>query len=254
MKPSIAVIVFFSLLLSSLFLSYDRYAIAKEHIIEDVNQALARTIRYEAPIHVTADTLEVYRSNLKIGMLRKTSYMAMCSDEPSNVPFCSDTLSYKYGGETFHFRAYPNCSEAAVFSMSGQTVPGMLLVASLLWGLFSMLYFRRNKSLCTVLVADSKSIVYGNLSFSASRSLFYNENYEEIHFTPLQFAFMKILITNEDKRVPVHKICESLWPGKYNARETLYTLVRRLKPVVEGNSNIKIISEKGGYYSLRIED
>ena len=28
----------------------------------------------------------------------------------------------------------------------------------------------------------------------------------------------------------------------------------RLKPVVESNSNVRIISDKGGYYSLKIEN
>ena len=35
--------------------------------------------------------------------------------------------------------------------------------------------------------------------------------------------------------------------GTDNARESLYTLVRRLKPIVESNSNVKIVSDKGGY-------
>jgi hypothetical protein len=70
----------------------------------------------------------------------------------------------------------------------------------------------------------------------------------------MQFAFMKILITSECKKVPVNDICKKLWPGKDNAKETLYTLVHRLKPIVETNSNVKIISDKGGYYSLKIEN
>ena len=84
--------------------------------------------------------------------------------------------------------------------------------------------------------------------------MFYNEHEEEIHFTPMQFAFMKMLITSEYRKMSVTKICDKLWPGKDNAKENLYTLVRRLKPVVENNSNIRIISDKGGYYSLKIEN
>lgn len=44
MKPITAVIVFFSLMLPSLALSYGNYVTTREHIIADVNQALAQTI------------------------------------------------------------------------------------------------------------------------------------------------------------------------------------------------------------------
>lgn len=254
MKPITAIIVFFSLMIPSLFLSYGNYTTAKEQIINDVNQALAQTILYKASDRITADTLKVYRSKLQIDQLRETSYLTMCTEESSNVSFCSDTMSYKYDEERLYVRAYPNCSKAAVFNMSEQTIPGMLFIASLLWGMFSMFYLNHKKSQYPNFQPDNKSIVFGNLTFSDSRSLFYNGNNEEIYFTPMQFAFMKILITSECKKVPVNDICKKLWPGKDNAKETLYTLVHRLKPIVETNSNVKIISDKGGYYSLKIEN
>lgn len=183
MKPVTAIIVFFSLMIPSLFLSYGNYTAAKEHIIDDVNQALAQTILYKASDRITADTLKVYRSKLQIERLKKTSYLTMCTAEPSKVSFCSDTMSYKYGEERLHVRAYPNCSKAAVFSMSEQTIPGILFTASILWGVFSVVYLNKRKSLG--IDSDNQPIVFGNLMFSDSRSLFYNENKEVIHFTPM---------------------------------------------------------------------
>lgn len=97
MKPITAITVFFSLMIPSLFLSYGNYTTAKEHIIDDVNQALAQTILYKQSDRITADTLKVYRSKLKIDQLKKTSYLAMCTEETSNVSFCSDTMTYKCG-------------------------------------------------------------------------------------------------------------------------------------------------------------
>lgn len=254
MNPFIAITVFFSLMIPSLFLSYGNYTTAKEYIIDDVNQALAQTILYKQSDRITADTLKVYRSKLKIDQLKKTSYLAMCTEEPSNVSFCSDTMTYKCGEERLHVRAYPNCSKAAIFSMSEQTVPGMLFIVSVLWGMFSVFYLNHKKSLYPSLHSGNQSIVFGDIMFSDSRSLFYNGNNEEIHFTPMQYAFMKILITSECKKVSINDICKKLWPGKDNSKETLYTLVRRLKPVVESNSNVRIISDKGGYYALKIEN
>ena len=254
MKPITAIIVFFSLMLPSLFLSYGNYTTAKEHIIDDVNQALAQTILYKIPDQITADTLRIYRSKLKIEQLKETSYLTICTDEPSKSALCSDTMSYKYGNERLHIRAYPNCSKAAVFGMSEQTIPGMLFTISMLWGIFSIIYLHKKNNVSLSIKTDDQSIVFGNLRFSDSRSMFYNEHEEEIHFTPMQFAFMKMLITSEYRKMSVTEICDKLWPGKDNAKESLYTLVRRLKPVVENNSNIRIISDKGGYYSLKIEN
>lgn len=48
-------------------------------------------------------------------------------------------------------------------------------------------------------------------------------------------------------------ICQSLWPGKDNADETLYTLIRRLKPIVEDNSNLRITTDRGRAYGLEIK-
>lgn len=253
MKPTTAIIVFFSLMLTSLFLGYNNYKTAKENIIEDINQALAKTILNDKANRITKDTLNVFKSNLQMNKLKETAYLTLCTEEPSNVSFCSDTMIYKCGEERLHVRAYPNCSKAAIFSMSEQTFPGMLFIASLLWGMFSMFYLNHKKSQYPSLQLDNQPIVFGDLTFSDSHSLFYNGNNEEIHFTPMQFAFMKILITSECKKVPVNDICKKLWPGKDNSKETLYTLVRRLKPVVESNSNVRIISDNGGYYSLKTE-
>ena len=58
---------------------------------------------------------------------------------------------------------------------------------------------------------------------------------------------------DEHKKLSVDEICDRLWPGKENAKETLYTLVRRVKPIIEKNSNVRLLSDKGGYYSLKIE-
>lgn len=43
MNLFIAITVFFSLMIPSLFLSYGNYTTAKEYIIDDVNQALTQT-------------------------------------------------------------------------------------------------------------------------------------------------------------------------------------------------------------------
>lgn len=127
MKPITAIIVFFSLMFPALFLGYNNYAEAKENIIKDVNQALAKTVIYKMPTKITADTLQVFKSNLQINQLKETSYLSLCTEEPSRITFCSDTVSFKTKGERLYIRAYPNCSKATIFDISEQSIPGALL-------------------------------------------------------------------------------------------------------------------------------
>jgi archaellum component FlaF (FlaF/FlaG flagellin family) len=87
MKPITAIIVFFSLMFPALFLGYNNYAEAKENIIKDVNQALAKTVIYKMPTKITADTLQVFKSNLQINLLKETSY-------PQSVPLHSTSISF----------------------------------------------------------------------------------------------------------------------------------------------------------------
>ena len=250
MKPATAIIVFFSLMLPALFLGYNNYAEAKENIIEDVNQALAKTVMHKMPDKITADTLKVFKSNLQIDQLKGTSYLSLCTDEPSKITFCSDTVSFKTEGERLYIRAYPNCSKATIFDISELSMPGTLLVISILWGIFSIIYLHRKENTMILVTPVYQTASIGNLSYSFSSGQFYNEQNEEIYFTPMQLSFMKMLMEKENKKVAVEEICDKLWPGKDNARESLYTLVRRLKPIVESNSNVKIVTDKGGYYAL----
>lgn len=251
MKPITAIVVFFSLMLPSLALGFGNYATTKENIIADVNQALAQTILDKNADHITVDTLRVFRSKLKIDELRETSYLSICTEAPSNVTFCSDTMSYKVGDERLYIRAYPNCSKAAIFGMSGQKIPSILFLLSLIWGAFSLMYLR-TKSLDCYSV-EPETITIGTLHFSKSSNRFWNEKRQEIYFTPMQHRLMQMFIAADGHRLSVEEICHTLWPGKEDARDTLYTLVRRIKPVLERACNVKIEAEKGHFYVLKTD-
>ena len=231
-----AIVVFFSFLLPSFFLGYTSFASAKERIIADVNQALVKTVLQNKPERITPDTLRVFKSNLRISSLKATSYLALCN-------------------ERLYIRAYPNCSNATIFSLSEQALPATLLAMSMLWAMFSLAYLRRRRFGLMSTAPAVQMEVFGNLSFSTSTGLFYNEASEEIYFTPMQRLFMQALMTSERKRVSVEELCATLWPRKDNARETLYTLVRRLKPIVERNCNLRVVADKGGYsLAIRTDD
>ena len=97
-------------------------------------------------------------------------------------------------------------------------------------------------------------ITLGNLSLSRQDDCFYNDRCERLHLTPMQYALMQMFYLNDDHRLTKPHICRALWPGKENADETLYTLIRRLKPIVENHSNLHITSDRGRAYVLEVND
>ena len=171
------------------------------------------------------------------------------------MSFCSDTVSFKAAHERLYIRAYPNCSKATIFSISEQTIPSALLATSVLWECSLWIYLRRKKTAMLAAVPVREHIAaFGNLSFCASSSQFYNEKKEEIYFTSMQRSFMKMLMESEDKKCQLMIYVASYGRERENAKESLNTLVRRLKPIVESNTNLKIVTDKGGYYRLSLKN
>lgn len=176
---------------------------------------------------------------------------------------------------TLSFRGYARCSAGLIFSLSQQKLPAMLLGAALLCGVFSVFRVRRRvgasdpalgstsgsaSGSATGSASGSSSgstsgelIAFGNLSLSVPEACFYNERQERLKLTPMQYSLMEMFYLSSSHLLPKADICRSLWPGKENAEETLYTLIRRLKPIVEDNSNLKITTDRGRAYGLEVK-
>ena len=149
----------------------------------------------------------------------------------------SDTLVWlsttaDASGLTLSFRGYARCSAAMLFSLSKQTIPATLLLAALLWGGFTFFYFHRHtKTNASNGQQQENFITFGNLSLSLQEACFYNEQQEKLKLTPMQYTLMEMFYLSSSHLLFKSDICQSLWPGKDNADETLYTLIRRLKPL-----------------------
>lgn len=76
---------------------------------------------------------------------------------------------------------------------------------------------------------------------------------EQIRLTPMQHSLLEMFMTSEKHSLSKQEICNRLWPKKPDASDTLYTLVRRIKPVIEANSKLKIESDRGKSYSLKLK-
>ena len=118
------------------------------------------------------------------------------------------------------FKAYTHCSEATIFSLSDQRP------AALLWLLTGF--------------------------YSEAEGRFFAADGNVMKLTPMQHQLMTMFFQSPSHSLSKAEICEALWPKKPDASDTLYTLIRRLKPVIEQHSDLKIESDRSKSYRLEI--
>ena len=116
-----------------------------------------------------------------------------------------------------------------------------------------------DRTLGYVLVAsETKSSLVGwqqlwGLTYSEAEGLFYAADGTQVQLTPMQHRLMEMFFRSPSHSLSKTEICEALWPKKPDASETLYTLIRRMKPVIEQHSNLKIEADRGRAYELKIK-
>ena len=200
--------------------SLTSYKTTEKLVTEDVNQALAKALDEQQSDVISADTIQVFNSHLQIEGLRGNAVLAV------------DT---KKG-----FRPRPQVSTATILSLSDQRPSMILWSMVLLWSLFCLYQHRRLSALG----------LYGGLALQDGR--FVNDKGCEVKLTPMQQQLMEMLWQSPSHQLSKAEICDALWPKKPDASETLYTLIRRLKPIIEEHSDLKIESDRGKSYGLTI--
>lgn len=287
MNPYKTLFVLFLFVAMSFGFGYRNYVQTKQEIVSDLNQALQRSVMQNMDFWVNRDSIYTYTrlqemmeapvtvssSNrfftnaLSLPKLKEVSGLSLHilkkGEQGDHLPekcLVSDTLllltpaGMASSDLVLSFRGYARCSNAMIFSLSDQRMSSLLFLAALLWGVISYAWFvRRNKAVGLPDSGEKELIRFGNLTLSCEENCFYNEQQEELKFTPLQYALMEMFYLSSSHKLLKTDICESLWPGKENADETLYTLIRRLKPVVEEQSNLKITTDRGRAYALELK-
>ena len=200
--------------------SLTSYKATEKLVTEDVNQALAKALDEQQSDVISADTIQVFNKHLQMEALRGRAVLAV------------DTRR--------EFRPRPQVSTATILSLSDQRPAMVLWSIALLWGLFCMYQHRRKMTLG----------LYGGLALQNGR--FVNAKGCEVKFTPMQQQLMEMLWLSPSHQLSKAEICDALWPKKPDASETLYTLIRRLKPIIEEHSDLKIESDRGKSYGLTI--
>ena len=213
--------MFLALTIASGMVSLNSYKTTEVLVTADMNQALAKALEEQQSDVISADTIQVFNSHLQIEGLRGNAVLAV------------DT---KKG-----FRPRPQVSTATILSLSDQRPSMILWSMALLWGLFGLYQHRRLSVLG----------LYGGLALQKGR--FVNAKGSEVKLTPMQQQLMEMLWQSPSHQLSKAEICDALWPKKPDASETLYTLIRRLKPIIEEHSDLKIESDRGKSYGLTIK-
>ena len=238
MKQQYAVVVLFALIVVSSLTSLDSYRSTSQRVSEDMDRALAITMQEQQSDLISQDTIRTFNSHLQIAALRGKATLAV------------DTRSRQ-------FKAYAQCSEATIFSLSDQRPAALLWVLTGLWAMF--LWHRRvenhgDRFMTQACVKQPAPVILGNgfggLTYSEAEGRFYAADGNLVQLTPMQHQLMEMFFHSPSHSLSKIEICEALWPKKPDASDTLYTLIRRLKPVIEQHSNLKIESDRSKAYRL----
>jgi len=226
MKQQYAVIVLFALIIASCLTSFGSYKSTSRLINEDMDRALALALEEQQSNVITQDTIHAFNSHLQTAELRGKATIAV------------DTKGQQ-------FRAYARCSEATIFSLSDQRPTAIIWTLTLMWAVFC--FYRRRQDVMQM----TGMLQYGGLSYAEANGTFYDTKGQRIKLTPMQQQLMEMFFRSDSHLLTKTEICDALWPKKPDASETLYTLIRRLKPVVEQHSDLKIESDRGRAYELK---
>lgn len=240
MKPRYVIVVFLTLLVVAIASSVHSYRYTEDGLLADMNQALKKTLDDKKDCWITPDTIADYRANLHSEALRERSivYYAV-NDRQKGLR--SKKMTLQKDGRKVCFQSYANCSVATIWWLSDQRMTLLLMLAAVSW--LALWFFKRRKSG----IEDTRKCA---LAYSEAAHCFVNSRGERIDFTPMQEQLMMMFLRADGHRLSKQQICDELWPKKPDASDTLYTLIRRLKPVLRDAAEMTIVNYRGRDYQL----
>lgn len=227
MKQKYAVVVFLVLIAASGLTSFSSYSATERLVEDDMSQALALALDEQQSDVISADTIRVFNSHLQLEQLRGHAMLAVDTRQKG-------------------FRCEAKCSMATIFAMSEQRPALALWMLAMLWAGFC--FYRRRQAI--PLLPDRHQ--FGGLSYSETEAHFFDAEGQHVKLTPMQQQLMEMFFRSPNHALSKTEICDALWPKKEDANETLYTLIRRLKPIIEQHSDLKIEADRGKAYELTI--
>lgn len=225
MKHRYPLIVFLLLVTSSVLVGWHNYGVAQHEADSDMQQALMQTLREKQRDVITPDTIRTFNRHLQLPELCGQAVLSLDTRRAS-------------------LRITPHCPTLTIWKMSDQRASVALASTALLWAFGCGIRLRRKEGIRPA----TSGLSFGRLTLSQQR--FYTADGSEVKFTPMQHQLMLMFFLSAEHRLTKTEICEALWPKKDDASETLYTLIRRLKTVLEAHSDLRIASDRGRSYQL----
>ena len=230
MKPQTAILVFLLLVSSAVTAGIDSMMTASRRAQADVDYALTMTLRQCQTDRIDTDTIRVYRSLISLDAVRDTAYLSLAVAEDTNSP----TL-----------KANTGLTFSRLWAISDQRASGLLAAAAALWLVTSLFFLRRRQAVM------EHCLQMGALCYDAARHRFFAQG-QEVHFTPMQQALMELFLAAPEQRLSQQDICDRLWPKKPDSSATLYTLIRRIKPILQERAGLNISCHRGDSYQLTV--
>lgn len=224
MKQKYAVVILLALIVASGLTSFRSYRATERVVAEDMACALTKALAQQQSDAISSDTIRVFNSYLKLDELRGNAVLAVTTRQDG-------------------LRCEPKCSAATIFAMSDQRPASVLWTVALLWGLYCFWHYRKQVNL----------VVFGGLTYAEAEGRFYDAKGQQVKLTPMQQQLMEMFFRSDSHQLSKTEICDALWPKKDDANDTLYTLIRRLKPIIEAHSNLMIESDRGRAYELKVK-
>ena len=221
MKQQYAVVILFALIVASGLTSLGCYQVTERMVAEDMEHALTKTLAEQQSDVISTDTIQTFNRYLRLEQLRGHAVLAVDTRQSG---LCCEA----------------KCSVATIFSMSDQRPASVLWTMAILWAFYCFWRYRRQVPLTE----------FGGLAYAEHDGRFYGATGEQVKLTPMQQQLMEMFFRSESHLLTKTEICDALWPKKDDANDTLYTLIRRLKPVIEEHSRLKIESDRGRAYEL----
>jgi hypothetical protein len=220
MKQRLPIVVLFALIVASSLFSLNSYRTTEVMVTEEMNQALAKALEEQQSEVISADTIRVFNNYLQTEDLKGKAVLALDTEKG--------------------FQPRPQVSTATILALSDQRPSMVLWSMVVLWGMYCLYQHRRRMAMG----------MFGGLALQEGN--FVDAKGCVVRLTPMQQQLMEMLWQSPSHKLSKTEICDALWPKKEDASETLYTLVRRLKPIIEEHSNLKIEVDRGRAYGLTI--
>ena len=228
MKQRYLIIVLLGLIMASGATSFSSYRATERLVEDDMSQALASALAEQQSDVISQDTIQVFNSHLQMEALRGKAMLAVATRQDG-------------------LRCEARCSAATIFAMSDQRPASVLWMMTMAWMAFCLYRRYRDRPLLAGITQ------YGGLSYAESEGQFVDTTGRQVKLTPMQHQLMEMFFLSPSHSLTKTEICDALWPKKPDASETLYTLIRRLKPIIEQHSNLKIEADRGRAYGLKVK-